>query len=480
MIVCVRQGKTTCLKSSRRPSDLEEQRRKKTDSSSVEKVADKNRVHSFILDLELGTVQGQRQRTASKSERNLRKDAHGKEKERKEREPGVSDDRLKHKLKTESRRGAETPTPDEKDEKKSAKVKADRKTSVFSREHKTSVSDTADEGNLKKAKTDALKEKAKAEKTSVKSELKPLRRLDSTGSSEERSEVEAGSEVSRRKDKLPRDPLKRSKSQSEVKPADKLKVRVDRKDSLTGEREKNLQKSGSETDGETRKAEVGPKVKSLSEKHRSKSREDLKSQKPDKKDTKSRVEKKSAEEPQKTKDTKTAKKTAVKKVAKDSENKQSSDSPTPADGTEPFSVDDPYAALSDVTPESDTEEPRSVSGEADALLSLMTAASDIKEQETEADLKMKEAALTLLSMDPDTARSTDAMVAMDLTSDLVSGGETPPPGRESGFCKPEKEKEMCVSASGPVVLEQNEQQHDTGTTHTHTHTRAYTTHTAYL
>ncbi|XP_059371293.1 biorientation of chromosomes in cell division protein 1-like 1 [Carassius carassius] len=116
----------------RRPSDLEEQqRRRKTDSE--EKLPDKNRIHSFILDLELGTEE---------SRKTVRKDSLSKEKEckEKEKERGVPDERLKHKLKTESRKSRDA-AADEKDggtakaaadEKKGSKVKQDRKSSVSS------------------------------------------------------------------------------------------------------------------------------------------------------------------------------------------------------------------------------------------------------------------------------------------------------------------------------------------------------------
>lgn len=124
-----------------RSGRLDEQRRKKSDTE--EKLCDKNRVHSFILDLESGTEERQRTKTA-------RKEVHLKDKERKD------EHKLKHKLKAESRKAADA---DEKDggaakggaeEKKGSKVKPDRKSSVTSREAKTP--EAADEANLKKGK----------------------------------------------------------------------------------------------------------------------------------------------------------------------------------------------------------------------------------------------------------------------------------------------------------------------------------------
>lgn len=75
--------------------------------------------------------------------------------------------------------------------------------------------------------------------------------------------------------------------------------------------------------------------------------------------------------------------------------------------------DDPFAALSDVTPESEDEEvepkePRPLSAEADALLSLMDMSV---RRDVEADMKMQEAALALLSMGPDAGCSSDIVAA---------------------------------------------------------------------
>ncbi|XP_026105247.1 biorientation of chromosomes in cell division protein 1-like 1 [Carassius auratus] len=349
---------------------LREQRRKKTDSE--EKLPDKNRVHSFILDLELGTEERRK---------NTRKDPLSKEKERKEKERGVPDERLKHKLKTESRKSGDTPAEEKDggtakgaaDEKKGSKVKPDRKSSVSSREGKTSVSEAVDEANLKKGKT-AVNEREKP-----KGDSKLLRRLDSTGSSEERSEVETGSEVSRKKDKQPKEILKRSKSHPEAKPGEKTKVRTDRKDSSVDKT--HPQKSGSETESEVRKAETGSKVKSLTEKHKSKPQNPTAGKSDKKTEAKSKpgtAEQKKEEKP------KLVKKTSEKKVEKESESKSGEPlEPGAVSGSTPV-PDDPYAALSDITPEPEDEdavvrEPRPLTAEADALLSLMGVHSSASE-----------------------------------------------------------------------------------------------------
>lgn len=421
----------------RRLSDLEEQRKKKADGE--EKLPEKNRVHSFILDLELGTEE--RQRTAGKT---VRKEKERKDKEKEKERP---DERLKHKLR-------KTGDGDEKDggtargaadEKKGSKVKPDRKSSVSSREVKTIVTEAADEENLKKGKSE--KEKAKVSG-------KSLRRLDSTGSSEERSEVEAGSEVSRKKDKHPKEALKRSKSHPEGKPGEKLKVRSERKDSSTDKN--HSQKSISENESDVRKVEAGSKVRSLSEKHRSKSQSSAgkSDKKPEAKAKTGKEERKTAEEK-----AKLAKKTTEKKLPKDPERISGAKEDSSAGDPESVSSttvlpNDPYGALSDVTPESEDEgvsaaeprplsaEPRPLSAEADALLSLMDVCSSASERrETEADLKMKEAALTLLSMDPDLARSSS------LVSQSPVDGKTLPTGagRESCYAVDESQDAGTVS-----------------------------------
>ncbi|KAL7849891.1 hypothetical protein SRHO_G00192400 [Serrasalmus rhombeus] len=302
----VLKSKANPLKPVRKLSEVEEQRRKKSgsiseDLSEPRKILDKNRTHSFILDLEMGTEETLRQRGSGKGERHVRRDSQSKEKERREKDKEkISDERAKHKQKPESRKGGETVaeekeggpakgTGDDKGEKKGLKLKGEKKTSVAIREGKVSMSESSagEETmlkDLKKGKTsteitkEKEKERTKGEKLLSKSDSKPLHRLDSTGSTEERLEIETTSEVIKKKDKHPKDVLKRSKSHTEVKPAEKVKSRQDSKDSGTGEPPKH-----SDIDKESRKvkdSEAGSKVKSVSEKIRSKSRDDLKPQSP--------------------------------------------------------------------------------------------------------------------------------------------------------------------------------------------------------
>lgn len=272
----------------------EEQRRRKSiseDLSEPRKVLDKNRTHSFILDLELGTEEALRQRGSGKNERHVRR-----EKERKdnERERGGTDDRARYKQKQESKKGGEAVaeekeggvvkgTVDDKVEKKGAKVKGDKKGSVSAREGRLSVTEGSapEEGttkDLKKEKmpSETIKEKVKGEKSLGKTDPKQQHRLDST---EERSEGEAASDFNRKKDKQAKDILKRSKSHPEGKSIEKVKIRQDGKDVGAGNKDKSST-SEAPKDTKAKNSEAGTKIKSVSEKARSKSRDDLKPQSP--------------------------------------------------------------------------------------------------------------------------------------------------------------------------------------------------------
>uniref|UniRef100_A0A4W5RTF8 Uncharacterized protein n=1 Tax=Hucho hucho TaxID=62062 RepID=A0A4W5RTF8_9TELE len=313
--------------------------------------------------------------------------------------------------------------------------------------------------------------------------------------------MEPGSESIKKKDKHPKEALKRSKSHTEDKHVEKPKSKPDSKDSekekprteLVTQENQKPSKSSSDTDKDSRKSretELGMKVKVM-EKSRSKSREDKKAQglevknkgstsgsRPDtskerkregsmkeqRKDTeenppekmegksgKKMVDKK-AQNPEK-KDTQDERKgrkadeksdkSSISSPAPDitepplKKGPQSKDTSTdwdPTDATIATSTSVTYDALSDVTPELEDDdgemplgevEPRPLTTGADALLTLMdicTSAdarlgqgSDITgamKREAcpelsfqEADIKMKEAALTLLSMDPESILS---------------------------------------------------------------------------
>lgn len=274
----------------------EEQRRRKSiseDSSEPRKVLDKNRTHSFILDLELGTEEALRQRGGGKNERHARRE---KERKESEKERGVSDERARYKQKPESKKGGEAVAEekegglvkgivDDKVEKKASRFKGDKKGSISAKEGRLSVTEGSapEEGttkDLKKEKmpSETMKEKVKGEKSLAKNDPKQQHRLDSTGSTEERSEGETASDFNRKKDKHAKDILKRSKSHPEGKSLEKVKVRQDGKDVGAGSKDKSSTSEAPKqsSDMKVKNSEAGPKVKSVSEKTRSKSRDDLK------------------------------------------------------------------------------------------------------------------------------------------------------------------------------------------------------------
>ncbi|TRY83278.1 hypothetical protein DNTS_000570 [Danionella cerebrum] len=377
-------------KSSRRASDLDEQRRKKPETD--EKPNDKPRVHSFILDLESGT-----------SSKNTRKDE---KKERKEKE--------KSKTKME-RRSVE----DEKEEKKSLKVRPEKK-------KEKPVSELRDEGTQKKEKERA--------KVSVKSDL--MRRLDSTGSSEERSEVDAGSEGNRKREKVPR-------PHTDGKLGEKGKGRSERKDS-SGDKPLKSSSEGDVQKHRTKRLNPADKLAQdgkADNKNRGGTAEHKKE------------EKRSMEERLK-------RKRAIQGAT--------------------LAADDPCSALSDVTLESEDEGASAalqgsslLATEADALLSLMDVCSSAplitasKESELTAinekpaltvASRDAEAALTLLSMDPEVGCSS-RLVPQDspVTKEAEPAGE----GEvgellESTAAEGKLSHDAAADDRGPMLTEESE------------------------
>ncbi|XP_028816649.1 biorientation of chromosomes in cell division protein 1-like 1 isoform X2 [Denticeps clupeoides] len=487
------------------------------DTAEPKKVSDKNRTHSFILDLEQGSEELLRQRSSGKFDR--KKEQHLKE--RKER--SLSDDRAKLKQRPEKNAG-------QADEGVEKKVNVEKKC----REARFSVSEgsAAEDGGFrtvtpkksKAAPSESTKEKGK-EKDRDKEKIKGEKNdLTQKASSEERSDQELGSEATKKKDKV-KEVLKRSKSVTEAKSAEKVKSRSESKDSAPADKSKvdvasthHLKVVG-EVEGDlraSRDVEPGLKSKLSSEKLRSKSKEETKSQLSYKKvqgqeskvkamppisRSDSAKEKKetlneelvSLEEPLvgKSKETKATKKTNEKKP-KESQKKsedmpKAEDTPdastslaaaeTPVteadpqpeelDGASAPTMDpstaavsgDAFDAIRDITPEPEEEDhparlhefeegPRPVPAEADALLSLMEVCSSAERSEVEqeasqraelspreADL-MKEAALTLLSMDPDTT---------------VSPAEVEMAVSEAGFSSEDHEQLMETSGEGAVI-----------------------------
>ncbi len=513
------------------------------DSSEAKKLCDKSRTHSFILELEQGSQEALKQRSVGKFDRLSRKEFHSKE--RKEKDRSLSDERAKLKLKQEKKSEHQADDPqqkegaafkassEEKGEKK-PKIKSEKKISEKNREGKPSVSEgVADEGPkdafVKKAKAPSMetikaekdrekdktrekgkdkskeKEMVKGEKTCTKGDFKQLLRPESAGSSEDRSDMEPGSDGNRKKDKHSKDVLKRSKSHTEDRPGDKPKSKTDSKDS---EKEKTKaeqdsqksNKSSSEMDKDPKRLKPTEKGRML-EKSKSKSKEETRTllpkidnkgqssevkstggapvskpettkdkkkegnakeqrkvseeplhEKPDTKNAKKKLEKKekvpekkdeSQEEKKAPREDKLEKsdnssKPSVSSLSLDVEEQPkkhallqdtSTDSdPVTTTVTTSFS-DDTCDALSDITPEPPEGETESrlremptVPAEADALLTLMDVCAsaearllpesrqeDVTPEMQDADMKMKEAALTLLSMDPDSTVSSSLM-----------------------------------------------------------------------
>lgn len=508
------------------------------DSSEARKLSEKGRTHSFILELEQGSQEALKQRSVGKFDRLSRKELHSKE--RKEKERSLSDERAKLKQKQEKKsehqadesqqkEGAAVKMSSEEKGEKKPKIKSEKKMAGTTREGKPSVSEgVADEGpkdaTLKKAKAPSMetvktekdkekeksrekekdkdkskeKEKVKGEKTSAKSDFKQVLRPDSAGSSEDRSDMDPGSDSGKKKDKHSKEVLKRSRSHTEDRPGDKPKSKTDSKD---GEKEKmkadqdgqKSNKSSSEIDKDPKRVKPTEKGK-IMEKSKSKSKEETKTlllskmdnkvqssqvkstggasvSKPEatkekKKEGNAKEQRKASEESLHEKsEIKSAKKKLEKKekvqerrddgqeekkasredkLEKSDKSSKSSvsslsldmeeqpkkhsllqDMSTDSDQvtttvTTSFS-DDTCDALSDITPEPPEGETESrlseipaVPAEADALLTLMdvctsaearlppeSSREDVTPEITlqEADMKMKEAALTLLSMD---------------------------------------------------------------------------------
>ncbi|KAM6953135.1 uncharacterized protein bod1l1 [Aplochiton taeniatus] len=600
----VKDGKSSSAISSkpmrkRSESASNERRRRKSgslseDSNEPRKISEKTRTHSFILDLEQGAEELLK-RPSGKFDRPARKELHTKDRREKERSLSEEHAKVKHKLEKrgeghadESRQkdGADVKLSSEDRGEKKSKGKGDKKMSGTTREGRVSVSEGgSEEGPLKEATAkkgkglssettkvekerekekvrekekdkerpkEKEREKIKSDKSSMKGDSKQLQCADLTGSSEERLDMEPMSDSIKKKDKQPREILKRSKSQTEDKP----KLKPDSKDM---EREKPKAEHGiheSQTSGkhssdmekDPRKSRETEKGKAL-EKSRSKSREELKAQSPkvdktppglevkskagaaiSRSDTsKERKREGSAKERRGSEDiatekseSKSAKKGAEKKKkgpekkAKSQETAMgskgegepdpsamtsmsspsldteeppvkghpledtSADSALPAAPTPTPVCDDTYDALSDITPEpedGDIEvrlrevEPCALPAEADALLTLMDlcTSADARLGERmepgrgvqgdshgevapgiaiqDADIKMKEAALTLLSMDPD-SKAPPALIPTDTPQEPEARPQTDP--KEMETSAPE-EHVQAVPESDPTT-----------------------------
>lgn len=444
------------------------------------------------MDLEQGSQEALKQRSVGKFDRLFRKEH---PKERKER--SLSDERAKLKPKLEKKYELQPDESQQKDEavKMSCEEKAEKKPKIKSEKKilgKIPVSEGVAEDDLKDAtvkKTKGLtveavkaekeknrekekdkdkskeKEKLKGEKIST---FKHAPRPDSTGSSEERSDMDPGNDSSKKKEKHLKEALKRSRSHTEDRHGDKTKSKDSEKERTKGDLDgqKSIKPSSdsdkdqkriklaekrvleklkskpkddakpqfSKMDNKGQVSEVkspgGPSVSKLERKKEGNTKEQRKvseespnekvelvgpKKKTEKKEkfqekrSENHDEKKAPEEEEPEKDEDPRKLPVLRDASTDSE-------AVPTNIATSFS-EDTCDALSDITPEppeGDVEsclsEVPMVPAEADALLTLMdfcTSAAQLpaessREEGTslqEADLKMKEAALTLLSMD---------------------------------------------------------------------------------
>ncbi|KAM9849653.1 uncharacterized protein bod1l1 [Aulostomus maculatus] len=561
------------------------------DSSDTKKLSDKGRTHSFILDLELGSQEALRQRSVGKFDRSSRKEPHLKE--RKEKERSLSDERTKLKQKQEKKSeyladesqlkevSSVKVSTEEKGDKK-AKVKSEKKMAGGgTREQKATGSEgvgdeaskdamakklkaqSAESGKAEKDKEREKdktrekdkgkeKEKAKAEKTPAKGDFKQLLRPDSAGSSEDRSDMEPGSESSKKKEKLSKEVLKRSKSYSEDRQGEKLKSKTESKDNdkdktKADQDSQKPNKTSSETNKDPKRVKPTEKLK-ITEK--SKSREEIKTPLVPKTDKKAPIldvrstaaapiskpdiakeKKKEGKEQQKVSeeslhdkfDTKSAKKKLEKKdkvpekkddgheekIASREDKGEKSDrfpkssvsppslgseeqlkkqdtstdsEPVTTTVTTSFS-DDTCDALSDITPElsegemeTQVREMPAVPVEANALLTLMDVCTsadarlpaETRHEDVEMTLQdadMKEAALTLLSMDPDSALSS-SFIIQDAREE-AEGAEPAPTAMETTTAEEERqpspaqqtaaETEFTAAAPSPVVSQQTDE-----------------------
>ncbi|XP_019725571.1 biorientation of chromosomes in cell division protein 1-like 1 isoform X2 [Hippocampus comes] len=299
------------------------------------------------------------------------------------------------------------------------------------------------------------KDKIKGDKTTTKSDSKQLLRPDSSGYLEDRPEVTQAVDGGKKKEKHSKDVLKRSKSHSEHRQVDKLKT--ENKEKTKAE---HPNKTLADSDNSPKRVKPAEKGKAMG---KSKSREEPKShpaskmdkkthgldirgasaagkpEKEKKKEVTVKEQRRSTEEPE----VKCGKKKVDRKEKKEENHEEkkatredkvdksdtalsveAEEVPMQAVRPDPVGISsshDTRQLLSDITLENETRvlEMPIVPPEADALLTLVdvcTSAMDARLHAAggrehsqlqvtlqDADMKMKEAALTLLSMDPDSA-----------------------------------------------------------------------------
>uniref|UniRef100_A0AAV2MIE0 Biorientation of chromosomes in cell division protein 1-like 1 n=1 Tax=Knipowitschia caucasica TaxID=637954 RepID=A0AAV2MIE0_KNICA len=419
------------------------------EEAEPKKTSDKNRMHSFILELEQGSQEALKYRSVSKFDRPSRKELVLKE--RKEKDRHQSNQRPKLKQKQADPETAQKESTSVKEDKK-ARNKTEKRiekdtAEVSSKEVKKVKVSSAEHKSEKEKIREKDKDKAKVEKAKV-LDTKQLVRLESGGSSEDKSDLDPVSDVNKKKDKHPKEVLKRMKSHSDEKTkskdAEKEKAKTsdpqkstksahesekDSKKSKIAEKDKSKAKSKedcknlSKIDKRTPSVSASsPNIKADATKEKKKMEGKKEQRKEDKLEVKSLKKKTDKRDVEDKDDNRKEKSSKLEKETKSEEKKKTPVTPETNPGliTSTATISD--ETTSDVTPEPSESETDSkisaatIPAEADALLALMSVctAADarlpapvvVDVAQREADMKdMKEAALTLLSMDPESATS---------------------------------------------------------------------------
>ncbi|XP_077589503.1 biorientation of chromosomes in cell division 1-like 1 [Stigmatopora nigra] len=402
------------------------------ESPDAKKLPDKNRTHSFILDLELGSQEALRQRSVGKFDRPSRKD-------RKERDRATSDDVVIPKIKPKQEKKQEVPLSPQKDvapakapsddrSEKKPKVKNDKKSSG-AKEQKSETDD-------KKMRAQSV-EKDKKDKSKEKEKFKVASKQPSRGDSSEERRAEAtptptvDAVASKKKEKHSKDVPKRPKSHNEDRQGDKVKLKMDAKEKIKSEHGARMPIDG---DKSPKRVKTTEKTKMAD---KSKPKEEPKSPAVSKADKKAHVS-----------DLKGKEKKKGVGVGKEQKRNVDESGKKKADKKEKESRQEKKSRVEKVEL-SPMPAPPTVPPEADALLTLMdvcASAMDARLHEAgdneraappvtlqDADMKMKEAALALLSMDPHSAALPPGFMSHETKEDPeenLSEFSAPPPDHQ--------------------------------------------------
>ncbi|XP_077466055.1 biorientation of chromosomes in cell division 1-like 1 isoform X2 [Stigmatopora argus] len=389
------------------------------DSPDAKKLPDKNRTHSFILDLELGSQEALRQRSVGKFDRPSRKD-------RKERERAAASDDVVPKLKPKQEKKAEVPlSPPQKDGAPAKALSDDRsekkpkgKNEKKSSGAKEQKSETDDASSAKRMRAQSV-EKDKKDKTKEKDKFKagksdskqPPRGDSSEERRPEATPPTADALTGKKKEKHSKDAPKRPKSHGEDRQGDKAKLKMDLKEKTKGEQAARTPIDGDKSPKRVKTTEKGKMADKSKLREEPKSPATLKvERKAHASDLRGKEKKKGVGGAGGKEQRRNADESGKKKAdRKEKESRQEKK----AGRVEKADEAAAHPALSP------TPAPPAVPPEADALLTLMdvcASAMDARLHEAgdgeraaplvtlrDADMKMKEAALALLSMDPDGA-----------------------------------------------------------------------------